>query len=157
MNAEKLNNWLGLGANIGVLIGILLLVYELNQNREMTAAQIRNEATASRVNIALSRASNGDLADIIYRGMVLGEELSPVERSRYETWSGANFRDWENLSYQHRMGLLDSDEYSAIRGVWLELLQTNDVVRETWCRQLGSYSKPFVDEMIFLIGDQSCE
>jgi hypothetical protein len=30
-------------ANIGVVIGIVLLVYELNQNRQMTAAQTRHE------------------------------------------------------------------------------------------------------------------
>jgi hypothetical protein len=147
MKSEKLNSWLALGANIGVLIGILLLVYELNQNREMTAAQIRNEAAASRINIALSRANNGELADIVFRAQFVGEEMTPVERSRYEAWAGANFRDWENVSYQHRQGLLDDSEYSALRDVWLRLLRGNDVVREAWCKQTWAYSEPFVDEI----------
>ena len=33
-NTKKANRWLTLGANIGVLIGIFLLAYELAQNRE---------------------------------------------------------------------------------------------------------------------------
>ena len=32
MNTEKLNRWLALGANVGVLIGLILLVYEVRQN-----------------------------------------------------------------------------------------------------------------------------
>ena len=42
MRSEKVNRWLTLGANVGVLIGILLLVVELSQNREMIRAQTRN-------------------------------------------------------------------------------------------------------------------
>ena len=33
----------GILANLGVLVGILLLVYELSQTRDMTRAQTRNE------------------------------------------------------------------------------------------------------------------
>ena len=32
MKAAKLNRWLTLGANLGVLVGIFLLIAELNQN-----------------------------------------------------------------------------------------------------------------------------
>jgi len=35
MDSDKTNRWLTLGANIGVLIGIMLLVFELTENREM--------------------------------------------------------------------------------------------------------------------------
>ena len=38
---------ISLVANIGVLIGILLLVFELNQNRVVTEAQTRSAITAS--------------------------------------------------------------------------------------------------------------
>ena len=37
-NTKKANRWLTLGANIGVLIGIFLLAYELAQNREAVQA-----------------------------------------------------------------------------------------------------------------------
>ena len=35
MNLDKLNNWLTLAANIGVLAGILLVAYEVRQNQEL--------------------------------------------------------------------------------------------------------------------------
>jgi len=33
MNSGKLNDWLGLLANVGVVVGIIFLVLELQQNR----------------------------------------------------------------------------------------------------------------------------
>ena len=35
MDSDRLNRWLTLGANVGVLIRIILLVVELDQNRDM--------------------------------------------------------------------------------------------------------------------------
>ena len=40
MNAEKVNTWLSLGANIGVVIGLMLLIIEIGQNTDMMRAQI---------------------------------------------------------------------------------------------------------------------
>ena len=45
MNSEKLNSWLTLGANIGVLIGLVLLIVEIQQNTEMMRAQINQSRT----------------------------------------------------------------------------------------------------------------
>ena len=39
-------------ANIGVLIGILLLVFELNQNRALIEAQTRSAITASIIQLS---------------------------------------------------------------------------------------------------------
>lgn len=38
MDAEKVNRWLTLGANLGVLVGIVLILTELNQNSELMRA-----------------------------------------------------------------------------------------------------------------------
>ena len=43
MASAKTTRWLTLGANIGVLIGIVLVLVELDQNRDMMRAQTRNE------------------------------------------------------------------------------------------------------------------
>ena len=40
MDSGRLNSWLTLGANIGVLIGIILILIELNQNADLMRAQI---------------------------------------------------------------------------------------------------------------------
>lgn len=40
MNSDRLNRWLTLGANVGVFIGIMLILFELNQNADLMRAQI---------------------------------------------------------------------------------------------------------------------
>ena len=40
MDADRLNRWLTLGANLGVLIGIALILVELNQNADLMRAQM---------------------------------------------------------------------------------------------------------------------
>ena len=48
MNAEKVNSWLALGANIGVVIGLFLVAFQINQDAELTKAQLFSDHTDSR-------------------------------------------------------------------------------------------------------------
>ena len=76
MNTDRLNRWLTLDANNGVLIGIILLIVELDQNRNMVRAQTRNAIAA--------------------------EGLTPDERFQYGLRTVAWFRFFENVHYQYR-------------------------------------------------------
>ena len=40
MNTDKINQWLMLGANVGVLIGLILVVLEINQATVTTKAEM---------------------------------------------------------------------------------------------------------------------
>ncbi len=48
MSTTKINSWLSLGANIGVVIGLVLVAYQINQEAELTKIQLFSEATSSR-------------------------------------------------------------------------------------------------------------
>jgi len=65
VDSDRLNRWLTLGANIGVLVGIILLIVELNQNRQMMQAQTRNELSMGIVGIQSGIAENSELANVI--------------------------------------------------------------------------------------------
>ena len=43
MFTEKINHWLSLSANIGVMAGLILVAMQINQNTEITKAQIAND------------------------------------------------------------------------------------------------------------------
>ncbi len=45
LETEKLNSWLSLGANVGVVIGLVLLIVEINQNTAMMQSQIHQSRT----------------------------------------------------------------------------------------------------------------
>ena len=135
-------------ANVGVLVGILLLVYELNQNRQMTAAQIRSDLADASMTLQLAAATSSDLRDIWLR-ILAGQEVQPFERARWQDFLGAMFRNWEHQHFQYRNGLYDATEYNGVQETWRQAL-SDPTIREVWCGRESRMSGPFVaaiDEM----------
>ena len=155
MNADKANRWLTLGANVGVLCGILLLVYELAQNREMVQAQTRNEVARQLSDRLQLLASDPELASIWVRARA-GEELPVDEEARYFFFLQATLREWENIHYQYRNGMFEDAEFDAERAAWLRVLGTNKRFPRNWCTLRDSYSPEFGAEIENLIAIGDC-
>ena len=148
---------ISLFANIGVLIGIALLVFELRQNRAMTAAEIRNSIAETTATLIRDEAMNTEILELSSKGLA-GEPLEPLEQNQFELFWSAYFRMWENANYQYRVGLYDEVEYEAQRRTWLRLLE-NPGLLQVWCsrRGRGAVSEPFAAEMDQQLGENSCE
>jgi hypothetical protein len=155
LNSDRLNRWLTLGANIGVLIGIILLLVELAQNREMMRAQTRHEMAMGIVDMQHAVAENEQLADIMHRSSV-GEKLTPTERLRHRHRLNALLRYWEDVHYQYRLGLYDEPEFSSQREAWRGAFLSNNHLREYWCETKGRYSEKFRLELDALMPDNIC-
>jgi hypothetical protein len=48
MQTESLNRWLSLGANIGVILGLVMVAFQIRQDVELTKVQLFSDATSSR-------------------------------------------------------------------------------------------------------------
>lgn len=155
MKSEDLSRWLTLGANIGVLIGLLLLVVELNQNHEMMRSQTRHDMSMGIVDLLLTPASNEQLADVLYRGRI-GGELTPEERFQFNLRTNALFRYWEDVHYQYRAGLYDEVEFSKQRDAWQAGLAQNVGQRAYWCDVRELYSPEFMAEMDSIMPGGGC-
>lgn len=131
MRADSVNRWLTLGANFGVLIGIIVLLTELNQNSTMMRAQTRNEVTAGLIDLTSGIWNNSQFADVHRRGYN-GEELTATERHQLNFHYLAVFRYFENFHYQYRQGLYDETEFSAHRKAYTDVMNSKLVV-EFWC------------------------
>ena len=148
--------WLTIGANLGVLIGLLLLIAELNQNREMMRAQIRHELAMGIVNLLDTPASNQQLANVLFRG-ISGEKLAPSEMYQFEMRTNALFRYWEDVHYQYRVGLYDDAEFEKQRDAWKESLERSPLARDYWCKVRLLYSPEFAREMDGLLAATPCD
>lgn len=62
MKASRINRWLTLAANFGVLIGIMLLLVELDQNAHVVRAQISSERTSQAIDIFMTVAESQALS-----------------------------------------------------------------------------------------------
>jgi hypothetical protein len=155
MDPQKTNSWLTLGANIGVLIGIILLVVELDQNREMIRAQTRNEISQQLVE-RLSLLSSSTALSSVKRRAERGEELSEDEEHQYYLMFVANMRAWENIHYQYRQGLFDEREFNAEKLAWQLVSNRNEAFSRNWCILHATLSPDFVAELEGLLDDDPC-
>ena len=64
MSNDRLNRWLSHGANFGVLVGLILLVYEVRQNSDLMRAQISMERATTNIQLLAGFANGGDLIPI---------------------------------------------------------------------------------------------
>ncbi len=154
MKADSVNRWLTLVANFGVLIGIILLLVELDQTTTMMRAQTRHEITSGIVDLLRDVASNDQLAGVMGRAEI-GEDLSPDELLQYRVRSLAMFRYWEDVHYQYRVGLYDEIEFAAHKFAW-KSFQPKAFV-DVWCSNRTQYSPEFVQEVDSLFGQSRCE
>lgn len=155
MESDRLLRWLTIGANLGVLVGLLLLIAELKQNRDMMRAEIRHELAMGIVDLLQTPADNSQLADVLFRG-VSGGALTPTESFQFEMRTNALFRYWEDVHYQYRVGLYDQAEFSTQREAWRVSLAGSPLARDYWCGVRALYSPEFAAEMDSLLVADPC-
>lgn len=150
MENHRLTRWLTLGANIAVVAGIVLLIMELDQNREQMRAQTRHELAMGIVDLLQTLAANEQLAGVFYRAHA-GEPLTPAEQFQFEVRTNALFRYWEDVHYQYRLGLYDEVEFERQRDAWKASLGRSRPGIAYWCRVRSLYSPEFAAEMDSLL------
>jgi len=146
MNLEKLNHWLALAANLGVIIGIIVVVIELNQ----TQVSLQTEASTTRTLMAVEHRKiyrDNGVEEIIFKlnnDLVLtsDEELKGLE------WIEYILRYFENLHYQNQQGVLDQEIWEAnLTGI--QAVCTGSIFKYffDWPNDYGSgtYRKSFVE------------
>jgi len=148
MNADKINKWLALVANVAVVAGIVFLVLELNQNSRMMKTQTRNAVTESILNFQFNAETSG-LRAIAQRANRDLSSLTVDETAQVTQLYVSNLRLWESIHYQYRNGVFDEDEFNAERNSWKALGERTPLLRSVYCqlKQGGALSPAFVAEM----------
>jgi len=107
VNSENLNKWLTLGANLGVLVGLIVVVLELRQTQVvMSAESSMQRAQMSRENTALAARNN--IAEIESK-LAAGQEITTEERRNATEFANSLLRHYEVMHYQNQIGVLDEE------------------------------------------------
>ena len=112
MNLDSLNRWLTLAANLGVLVGVVFVAYEVRQNTEFARSNTRLEIAHDSFLPALAIAADESLAAALVK-QEAGEGVSAVERQRLITLVYATNVIYENVYFQYRAGLLTDDQWQG--------------------------------------------
>lgn len=141
---SKLNNWLTLLANVGVIAGILFLAYEIRQNTtSLHAAAIQASTEVARENI-MALVNDPSLIDLKNKE---SGELTQAEAQRLYWLSRSFWLSMQGLWRQWELGVLPDEEWI----VWQRIICGNMTTdfgisgRTYWQQSQGGLIPEFVE------------
>ena len=139
MEKDRLSRLLTLGANFGVIAGILLLVYELRQNNELMGAEARYNRLIVNTENYGRMAENPEFAELWLKA-VDNEEMSRSEQARIDAFLVHAYlvREW---SYKE----LPQDELPIER--WRRNHAQIERYNIVWRREKSNFDPEFVKFM----------
>ena len=145
MEMDRLNRWLILGANFGVVVGLVFLAIELNQNTKATIAAASEEATKQSLDYFALGMDNQVIARARYKHSV-GDELSAFEKNQLWWHQYYNFRIFENIFLQYRRGYYEENEWIRYEKIIHFRLTTDPFAQQMWEDRAFSWTKEFKEE-----------
>ena len=143
MKPEKLNSWLTLGANAGVLIGLILLVYEIRQNSDLMRAQMRQSRSETARDGYQVYMESDHIPEITLK-LKKNEVLTEEESLRYSYYFRGIMRNLENLYWQNSEGFLDDTALRSITFYSREIIGTRSGGFEIWDHYKTNYADDYV-------------
>ncbi len=117
----KRTNWKDSAELIGLLaiiLGLVLVAYEIRQNTQMMRAQVFNDRSNQGIEVFLAIAENPALGEIDAKLLDGGfpkdptaySRLSPTQQRQYAWFMRADRFRLENILYQQQIGVIEYDE-----------------------------------------------
>ena len=149
MNADRLNRWLTLGANMGVIAGIIFLGFELRQNNQLLVEQARYSMLENQKQWAYFISAADSVSDSVMSPDG-GIELSKTDKIRRGELIGTLLFMWQWEFEQSQSNLFGQSDVSveAYKYGW-----RNYNIAEVWPEIRGWYSDEFVRFMEEKIAD----
>ena len=144
MDLDRLNRWLSLTANLGVIAGLIFLAVEIQQNTSMMRFQTRSTITGY-IHALLEMERHPKIVSA-YKKIATGETLSFEEHYILRNMANATFRSWENSFYQNQAGLFEAGEYQAEIEVGREMMKEEHMLNY-WMSDQKNYSVPFQEHV----------
>lgn len=103
---DSINRWVALGANLGVVLGLFILVVELRQNAAMTRLSLEVSKNALLAE-AEFRLADPAQAEVWVKSYTTPEALTDAEARRVEAFLVAMMLQWDYVLQMKKAGLAD--------------------------------------------------
>jgi hypothetical protein len=144
MKFAQMNNWLTLIANIGVILGLILVAYEVRQNSELMRVQI-NQARADSAMVNNEQSFNSDFIPPILVKVRRGDDLSAEERIRFTDYFRAMNRNQDNVLGQYDAGMLGENTPRSIVNFACQFIGTSKASQTAWEYTKGGYTDRYIE------------
>ena len=141
MDSDRLNRWLTLIANFGVVIGLFVLIAEVNHASKLAEVDAYQTRIRDIQELNLELALSDSLAGILSKADNEGvESLSPSEFRRARAWYATIMRGMQGQYYQYQNGFLEResvdrtlrDIVDGIYEKWEQLNLLGNIEIEEW-------------------------
>ena len=119
MDLSRLNQWLTILANLGVMVGIIFLIIELNQNTQALRANAIQNSTEVAKQQVMMLAQDADIVRITLTENL--DDLSDVDRQRAFWINRAFVTGMQGLYRQWTLGILPDEEWEN----WTKIICSN--------------------------------
>lgn len=123
MNFDKLDRWISVAANIGVLVGILFLVQEIRTNTESNILGVQEAYTGFFIQINSLMISE-EMGELAYK-TTIGEPLSPSEELRVDAWFRLLINQFNFIKRLYDQGVVTDIELRETVGTVRYVIQGN--------------------------------
>lgn len=154
MDADRLNNWLGIAANIGVLVGIVILAAEVRQNSEHLAVQLEFQ-TSQKIYENNRDFLDPDTARVFAKAITRPEEMSLDEVLKGSALILNLLGEWEERYFMYEAGLIDDAEWRQHVARNIEWTLGSRFARVAWEAGKSGFEPDFTEHVDGLLDDVS--
>lgn len=97
MDTDRLNRWLTLGANVGVLVGLFILVLEIQQNNRIGTATLEVAVREAFGSANESVYTNPETAALLAKAKTADAEFSDAEREMLDYYFGRHLNIYTGI------------------------------------------------------------
>ena len=152
MDTDKVNRGLTLAANVGVIGGLILVAFQINQNTQITRAQITNDYYLADMQLELAMMGD-DPASSWTKAVYTPNELTNEDAAVVDRYFNFGLVQIQRLQKMHELGLADEDWESRIG--YLGWHFGNEVGRRWWTYSKEGFPDDFVQTVdeVLTIGE----
>ena len=106
MKLDNINKWLTLSANLGVLIGLIFLIVEINQSNRIAERDGRSELVSQETELQQAFLESTDLPQLMLKLSDPDAELTPIEEFGAESFASLLLTRAANMNVSYESDLL---------------------------------------------------
>ena len=149
MGSDRLNRWLTLAANIGVIAGLVLVAYEIDQSAITLELATSSDGVDNFQQAMEVLVQDEDLARLIYKAETEYEELDEFERWRVSKYLDGYFSMSEQ-DYHVLATLSGTDAAAGFIDDWRENMSL-PMYQEYWSKsaqRIGPEFRRYIDDLL---------
>ena len=144
MDTDKVNRGLTLAANVGVLGGLILVAFQINQNTQITKAQIANDYYLADMQLELAMMGD-DPASSWTKAVYAPNDLTNEDAAIVDRYFNYGLVQIKRLMKMHELGLADADWEDRIG--YLRWHFGNEVGRRWWAYSQEGFPDDFIQKV----------